>query len=585
MFQKNDHNWIQRTLAAPQSLSSSIHDEQALRSIVDSTVVSVIGSGKADDKRIEKAVVESFRSLSRPRELPSFCRSLTETLKQPGIFAPCVQEHLRRCAQVGLDSTARQGAQLPNEIWSVTELADEGLFLDYAVSVNVRRSLRAVGDALRPIIAKEHSLSPEALVAGKQADERAEKFMLAAILAIRRPIYAMVFDGLDEPAAMVQGPSVFAARMITVSVWAELFGHYPRPAIERIMKRCNNLLADFRCGDNYISKQNNWISEHLHEAKRGRVVTQSILEWISESDALRSTVAALQALPISEKEDESLLAVLHAPPPFVFLFSTPVHGSSALYAHTSVADSHARIEVSDDPLFEAVGPTTDSPPMVWHIDADGVLRFSITSGFLPVCESDMGLDQERFDALSARLRKVSARQLEQMCELWNEVPRLYTEKPSDPSCVVHVFRDEEFVICRVENGDVSRISEILEAHQSSMPVKSQDLEAEEAPENSTVSASQSAQEEVRLIHEIHRQVGRPTFKDFFRTLRELGVTIVPGGEGSHQKLIKDGYHSTVSKNVRDDTLLLAPWMVRSILNDLRLPIADYAAALTRGSSY
>jgi len=586
MFQKSDHNWIQRTLTAPPSLSNLIPDEQTAHAFVDATVVSILVSGKADDKRVEKAVLEGFRNRSRPQELPSFCRSLIETLRQPGTFAPCVQEHLKRCAQVGLDSTARQGTQLPNEVWTVTDLADEGLFLDYAVSVAVRRSLRTAADALRPIIEKEHSLSPDALLAGKRPDDRAEKFMLATMLAIRKAVYQMIFDGLgiDQSAVMVQGPSVFAARGITVSLWAELFGHYPRPAIEQIMKRCDNLLASFRCGDNYLSKQNTWISEHLHEAKRGRMVTQSILEWISQSDALRASVAALQALPISGEEDESLLAVLHAPPSFVFLLSTPVKSSSELYAHTSVADSHARIEVSDDPLFEAVGPTTDSPPMVWHIDANGALRFSITSGFLPVCESDMGLDQERFDELSARLRKVSAAQLEQMCELWNEVPRLYTAKPSDPSCEVHVFRDEELLIFRVNNDDVAQISEILEAHQSSMPSKSQDLEVQEAPESSTVSASQSAQEEVRRIHQIHRQFGRPTFKDFFRTLRALGVTIVPGGEGSHQKLIKDAYHSTVSKNVRDDTLLLAPWMVRSILNDLRLSVVDYAAALTRGGS-
>jgi hypothetical protein len=589
MFQNNKHNWIQRTLAPqPPVLDALRNNEWAVAAITDSTIVSLIVSGKADDKRIDKAVLENFRNLTRPRELPSFCRSLAETLNQPGTFEPCVGEHLRRCAQVGLDLTAREDTRLPDDPWDLRELTDEGLFLDYATPVDVRRSLRTAVDALRPVIEKEDSLSPDILLARKQPHDRAEKFMLAAVLGIRRAVCAMIFEGLDQPVVMVQGPSVFAARVVVVSLCAELFAHYPRPAVEQILKRCNTLLTNFRCDAHYISKRNGWISPHLKEAKRASNVTGSVLEWISQSHALRDNLAALEALPISGHEDECLLAVLHAPPAFDFLFSAPVQGALKLYAHTSVLDAHAKIKVSGDPLFEAVGTKTEYPPVEWHMDANGVPRFSISAGFVPICESDLGLDQESFDALAARLRKLTAGRLEQMCALWSEVPRLYTEKPSDPSCVVHVFKDEDLLIFRVTDPDAPRISEILKADQSSKPSERQDLDAGEAPasdpDTSTVSESQTAKEDVRLIHETHRQVGRPTFRDFFRTLRALGVTIEPGGEGSHQKLIKDGYHSTVSKNVRDNTLVLAPWMVHLILNDLRLSVAEYAAALTKVGS-
>jgi hypothetical protein len=309
---------------------------------------------------------------------------------------------------------------------------------------------------------------------------------------------------------------------------------------------------------------------------------------ISEARGLRANVAALETLHLSGKEDESLLAVLHAPPAFLFLLSTPLPGPIRLYAHTSLGDSQARIEVSGDPLFEAIGTKTEIPPVVWNMDAQGIPRFALTAGFAPICESDLGIDQERFDAIVARLRKFTAGRLEQVCELWDEEPRLYTAKPPDPSCVVHVFKEDDFLIFRVQEKAASLITEILETHQSSISSEPHSLDAVEElaadSEASKISESQVAKEEVRLIHEIHRQVGRPTFKVFFRTLRALGVTIMPGGEGSHEKLIKDAYHSTVSKNVRDDTLLLEPWMVRSILNDLRLPVEDYAAALTNADS-
>ena len=224
MFQNNNHNWIQRTLAKPPALLDALRDDpHAVRAVVDSVIVSLVASGKADDKRIEKAILESSRNLNQPRELPAFCRSLAGILKQPGTFAPCVREHLKRCAQVGLDSTAREGANLPDQFWRLRELADEGLFLDYAASVDARRSLRTAVDALRPLIEKEPSLNPDILVAGRQPHDRAEKFMLAAILGIRRAVCEMIFDGLDQPAVLVQGPSVFAARIISVSLYAELF--------------------------------------------------------------------------------------------------------------------------------------------------------------------------------------------------------------------------------------------------------------------------------------------------------------------------------------------------------------------------
>jgi len=74
----------------------------------------------------------------------------------------------------------------------------------------------------------------------------------------------------------------------------------------------------------------------------------------------------------------------------------------------------------------------------------------------------------------------------------------------------------------------------------------------------------------------------PQFRDLCRILGPFGVTL-ESGKGSHEKLMREGYMTVVSKNQRDGTLLLNETVVRQILHRLRIPEEDFVRA-TRGDS-
>ena len=588
-----------------KSFGKQLADETSMaHALVAGVFGLVVTAGRGDDKNTLKAIDHLYRQSALSHGLMKTGARLDQALEVLKPHAAPIHEFLRSRLNEGWDHAGAGLDAQPVDQDIIRAMVAEGLMRDYLIPPELRTHIKALAEAAHEVLSETEAWRKgrEILAGISRAQCNSSVFNRHPAL---REYTAMIFmaarmttdvmisvpgeQQIDSSAGgqSYSGPTAWSMTGLKVLFYQEFLRRVDAPGELKTLHLASDLLQNFKSGTHYLSAAWQSFAPSYLSARRDYEAIQTAELLITQQTKLMQHVEATEFLDALPVPDEASTAYLHAPPAYFVRYYTiddkNPGRSSAIGVTNAVIQSHVPtraegdITVSDLPAND----TSTANWITWSLSTDGRLRSSLFMHAVPLTAEDLAMNEDAFAEISLKLEQRTMRQVRQLGTVWERFPGLYSAPLQvEPGVVIVENGDSLSFVVKSKDSDALRNA--LARTTRDWPAGTYVIE-EDLAENATysysitrtpsaiASAAPSTPSAVRRAEVSREFIASycPQFRDLVRILTPFGVTL-ESGKGSHQKLMREGFMTVVSKNQRDGTLLLNEAVVLQILNRLQI---------------
>lgn len=570
--------------------------------------------GKGDETNSSRAIEGIYKTSSDSNGLLNTGRRLYNALDAMQPHLQAIVDFMEPLWEAGLHVFDRTGQPVKFEAELANDFMAEGLMRDYLLPPTMRPALEAIAEGLEGVLqelpAWRHGRgalakwnagidSARAVKQDPELRDYARAILQASKLARGYIFYKITAREREEGNALsYSGPTAWAARSVEAALYKEFFSRIDSQEDPKSLKLVGDLARNFRFNKHYLGTQYGFLATTFESVKRAGTLFLQVERQLAEQKNLASAVkgtSGLDSLPLAH---ETARTYLHAPPGYFVRYYQSLETGEVSLLHISNSMATSIVAQSDSEVISLTeilgdGAVPDNH-FAWSFSTDGVLRSTFHTNVLPLMAEDLNMGAKEFEQATQTLEERTLRQISCLGQVWTTFPGLYSACLRYGTGLLIVDGGTNFSFS-VKLEDKEALTKALLGPFSGDTLVRFTVKERESAQTYTVELVQkpavttTPPPEVRKNIAVELSLSRdfiamycPQFRDLFRILVPFGVTL-ESGKGSHEKLMREGFMTVVSKNQRDGTLLLNETVIRQILHRLRIPEADFVRT-TRGDS-